>query len=176
MSEINAKAAQAGDRTGGRGVGLSGKGRRRFQVLGLSIAALLLAALGSASANAASGLHRSRSRKAEPPITQHAVGSLVVFSESDQSGSRSTARVGMTEKDWLDRHAGRVSGRQQELRCDLCARSAVAAATALPGEPAISPQIDMDSLTRRLTTLQIADSTVRVTSVSPLGLLFRKPF
>lgn len=58
------------------------------------------------------------------------------------------------------------------VRCDLCAASA---AGAQPGQQNIV-HIDLRAITNRLTTLQIADTTVKLTSLSPLGLQIRKPF
>ena len=58
------------------------------------------------------------------------------------------------------------------VRCDLCAASA---ATAEPGVATIL-NLDLRAITNRLTTLQIRDTTVKVTSLAPFGLLVRKPF
>jgi hypothetical protein len=79
----------------------------------------------------------------------------------------------LSVKQWLDGHAARIPGQAAELRCELCAASA---AEARPGQPAIAPRIDVRALTQQWTTLRFRDATVRVTSLSPFGVLVRKPF
>lgn len=58
------------------------------------------------------------------------------------------------------------------VRCDVCASTA---AGAQPGQQSIFV-LDLRSITNRLTTVQFRGATLKVTSFSPLGLQFRKPF
>jgi len=121
--------------------------------------------------------HGHRRHRAQAPVTQHEAGSVVShvgIVAALAGGEDGDNPISYSHKDWLDRHAARFSGR--DVRCDLCVRSASLIGNAEPGEAVIAPQIDMAALTRQLTTLEIAGSTVRVTSLSPFGLQFRKPF
>ncbi len=65
-----------------------------------------------------------------------------------------------------------VLRRAPTVRCDVCAATAAAAQ---PGQQSIFV-LDLRSITNRLTTVQFRDATLRLTSVSPIGLQFRKPF
>lgn len=56
-----------------------------------------------------------------------------------------------------------------DVRCDKCVASA---ATAETGEDNIIPTLDV----RALTTVQVGDAVLRLTSVRPFSLLFRKHF
>ncbi|MBM4341884.1 MAG: hypothetical protein FJ100_00705 [Deltaproteobacteria bacterium] len=58
------------------------------------------------------------------------------------------------------------------VRCEVCASTAAAAQ---PGQQSIFV-LDLRSITHRLTTVQFRDATLKLTSFSPLGLQFRKPF
>lgn len=82
-------------------------------------------------------------------------------------------RIRVSDPEWLANHAARVPGRKDVVRCDLCSASA---ADFQPGAPGIVAPVDVRSWTNRLTTLQISDATVKLTSLSPLGLQLRKSF
>ncbi len=116
--------------------------------------------------------------RAQAPVTLHDPGSVLVANlgivAALAGGDDEVSPLRYSEKDWLERHAARFSGR--DVRCELCVRSAILVGDAQPGEAVIGPQIDMAAITRQLTTLEIAGSTVRVTSLAPFGLLFRRPF
>ncbi len=121
--------------------------------------------------------HGHRRHRAQAPTTLHESGSVVShvgIVAALAGGEDGGSPISYSNKDWLDRHAAHFSGR--DVRCDLCVRSAPLIGNAGPGQAVITPQIDMVALTRQFTTLEIAGTTVRVTSLSPFGLQFRKPF
>lgn len=72
---------------------------------------------------------------------------------------------------WLSDH-DRLA-RPASVRCDVCVTTA---ATAQPGQVSIFKALDLRSITNRLTTLQIRTATLKITSLSPVGLQFRQPF
>jgi hypothetical protein len=87
-------------------------------------------------------------------------------------------RIRLSDPEWLAHHAGRVVGRGEPIRCDLCVSSAGRArqSEGRTGEAVFSAANQVKSLGNQLTTLQISDATVKLTSLSPLGLQVRKPF
>lgn len=98
-------------------------------------------------------------------------GILAALDGSQLAGPSERIRVSYPE--WLANHAARVPGRTDVVRCDLCIASA---SEFQPGESVIVTPVDVRSWTNRLTTLKISDATVKLTSLSPLGLQLRKSF
>ncbi len=151
------------------------------------VAALL--GLSSASALAASKGHRKRAKVVRKQLEPRR--SVVVLGDTDADLRNSdgrgqwartspAGRLAVTS-DWPPRLGGSAIGGSMAiadahspggLRCDLCVASA---ASAEPGVASI-PSLDLRAITNRLTTLQIRDTTVKLTSLSPFGLLVRKPF
>ena len=71
-----------------------------------------------------------------------------------------------------------MAGRSEPIRCDLCVASAARARQPenRAGEAVYTAANQVKSLSNQLTTLQISDATVKLTSLSPLGFQVRKPF
>lgn len=109
------------------------------------------------------------------PQTGHSVvlgpGILAALDGPQLAGP--AARIRVSDPEWLANHAARVPGRPDVVRCDLCTSSA---SEFQPGEAVIVAPVDVRSWTNRFTTLKISDATVKITSLSPLGLQLRKSF
>lgn len=157
--------------------------------LGLLAVALLALAPTPAWARSSSARLRHPSGRLSPadlakrgPLPQErrsvvvAPGVLAAMDGVHLSGPADRIRV--SDPEWLANQAGRVAGRGEPIRCDLCVSSAGRArlTEGRTGEAVFSAANHVKSLGNQLTTLQISDATVKITSLSPLGLQVRKPF
>lgn len=157
--------------------------------LGLLVVALL--ALAPATAWARSSHGRLRHAAARNPALESnnrlaatqtrrsvvvAPGLLAALDGAPLAGPSDRIRV--SDPEWLANHAGRVVGRGDPIRCDLCVSSAARArqSEGRASEAVYSAANQVKSLGNQLTTLQISDATVKLTSLSPLGVQVRKPF
>ena len=120
------------------------------------------AAAGSRSARAS--VRTRAPAKVEPHHSVVVIGARAAASQRETTGDQPRAGA--------DERAGGLLERAPNIRCDVCANTA---AGALPGQPSIFV-LDLRSLTNRLTSVQFRGATLKLTSFSPLGLQFRKPF
>lgn len=153
------------------------KANRALRIACAWLLASLCTAVWAPAAYAAGG--RPGERRAQAARQAAAVelrSSVVVLARTnDRRGSARqepslASQLAVPGEDWRD--SGVALWLPSAVRCDLCVATA---ASSRPGVPSIA-HFDLRTITNRLTTLQIRDTTFKVTSLSPLWLSVRKPF